>query len=494
MLNLSTQLKLAVTLLGLANAYVDIPVIFNNSVRATDITIGSESSYIPFIFDTTAAGISVNSLSYDSSDSTTYDSSSKSDYFHDPIDKSLSFDVISDATGASLIGLGRGSSILQQLGYSAYSIYTDSQPPRLSVSSPHPITGQVLLGGFDESKITGDVFSRALLEDESGVKFVYADFAVGGDELTFKVTLDITSPYTLIPSSLVSVLSEYFTPKQAYPDETGFIPYNVVALPSVYPFKVLNGPLLNFRIDQFVDTTTKNDTMYLGLGVSDDEYIHLGVNYLTGFYTFVDFANGTFNLWSAAYGAADIKDVGSASISSSASASSSTSAFISSSVSSVFSHSAISSSDAESPSTSTVTEDHVSSTLVTITSCSHDLCSTGVVTTGVTVITTTIDSIVTVYTTYCPLSTTATGISNGTSTTGTATKTPVPTTTSPVHPTTATETTATIETVTSKLSTSTSTSAAVSTFAGAGQQQAQIINGGSLIGFIAGLFMFFLSS
>lgn len=42
-------------------------------------------------------------------------------------------------------------------------------------------------------------------------------------------------------------------------------------------------------------------------------------------------------------------------------------------------------------------------TVITITSCSHNLCSEVPVTTGVTVVTETIEGTVTEYTTYCPL-------------------------------------------------------------------------------------------
>ncbi|CDR47158.1 CYFA0S29e01046g1_1 [Cyberlindnera fabianii] len=54
--------------------------------------------------------------------------------------------------------------------------------------------------------------------------------------------------------------------------------------------------------------------------------------------------------------------------------------------------------------TSTVTADEISTTLVTITSCSEGECSETAVTTGLTVVTTTSEGVVTEYTTYCPLS------------------------------------------------------------------------------------------
>ena len=57
------------------------------------------------------------------------------------------------------------------------------------------------------------------------------------------------------------------------------------------------------------------------------------------------------------------------------------------------------------PVTSTTTEEDISTTVVTITSCSDDKCTETPVTTGVTVVTTTIAGVVTEYTTYCPLST-----------------------------------------------------------------------------------------
>ncbi|KAH3686442.1 hypothetical protein WICPIJ_002622 [Wickerhamomyces pijperi] len=57
-------------------------------------------------------------------------------------------------------------------------------------------------------------------------------------------------------------------------------------------------------------------------------------------------------------------------------------------------------------STSYATENDVQTTVVTITSCHDNACSEVPVTTGLTVVTTTIDSTVTEYTTYCPLTTT----------------------------------------------------------------------------------------
>lgn len=46
-------------------------------------------------------------------------------------------------------------------------------------------------------------------------------------------------------------------------------------------------------------------------------------------------------------------------------------------------------------------------TVITVTSCEENACSEVPVTTGVTVVTSTIEGVVTEYTTYCPLSTTA---------------------------------------------------------------------------------------
>jgi hypothetical protein len=54
---------------------------------------------------------------------------------------------------------------------------------------------------------------------------------------------------------------------------------------------------------------------------------------------------------------------------------------------------------------STVTEDDVKTTVITVTSCEEDKCSEAAVTTGVTVVTSTINGAETEYTTYCPLTT-----------------------------------------------------------------------------------------
>ncbi|KAH3677245.1 hypothetical protein WICMUC_001826 [Wickerhamomyces mucosus] len=56
--------------------------------------------------------------------------------------------------------------------------------------------------------------------------------------------------------------------------------------------------------------------------------------------------------------------------------------------------------------TSTAIVHEQSSTVVTITSCSHNACSEKAITTGVTVVTETIQGVITEYTTYCPLSAT----------------------------------------------------------------------------------------
>ncbi|CDR41551.1 CYFA0S07e03422g1_1 [Cyberlindnera fabianii] len=59
--------------------------------------------------------------------------------------------------------------------------------------------------------------------------------------------------------------------------------------------------------------------------------------------------------------------------------------------------------------TSTTTEDQVSTTVITVTSCSDNVCTEAPVTTGVTVVTTTSSGVVTEYTTYCPLPTSTDG-------------------------------------------------------------------------------------
>jgi hypothetical protein len=55
--------------------------------------------------------------------------------------------------------------------------------------------------------------------------------------------------------------------------------------------------------------------------------------------------------------------------------------------------------------TSTATQEVDSTTIVTVISCSDDVCSTTAVTTGITVITKTFSDVVTTYTTYCPIET-----------------------------------------------------------------------------------------
>lgn len=56
---------------------------------------------------------------------------------------------------------------------------------------------------------------------------------------------------------------------------------------------------------------------------------------------------------------------------------------------------------------SVVTETHIESTVVTITSCSNNKCHATAVTTGLTTVTDVVEGVTTVYTTYCPLSTEA---------------------------------------------------------------------------------------
>ncbi|KAH3672514.1 hypothetical protein WICPIJ_010042 [Wickerhamomyces pijperi] len=131
-------------------------------------------------------------------------------------------------------------------------------------------------------------------------------------------------------------------------------------------------------------------------------------------------------------------------------------------------------------STSTATEVEPSTTVVTITSCSDNKCHESPVTTGVTVVTTTIGSTETIYTTYCPLSSTSTDKpSHPTTETQTETKTNTKTTASttststghetaqPSHPTTLTSLTTTLEEQHSTVS-STTTTPGVSTQEGNG--------------------------